>query len=159
MQTVLIVQVAQRTKLMKPFLPFRWPIRTLAGVALACALGQDAFAQSGTWINTAGGSWTNAGNWSGGVIAAGAGNTANFSTLVLPAGVTNTLDGAQTIGNLVFGDVGNAFGWTLNTGAGGPLTLAVASGSPIINVSNQTALIGAQLAGTNGLTKTGNGTL
>jgi autotransporter-associated beta strand protein len=144
---------------MKTFSPFHWPLRTLAGVALSCALAQSAFAQSGTWVNTAGGSWTNVNNWSGGVIAAGAGNTANFSTLVLPAGVTNTLDGAQTIGNLVFGDVGNAFGWTLNAGAGGPLTLAVASGSPVINVSNQTALIGVQLAGTNGLTKTGAGTL
>ena len=67
-----------------------------------------------------------------------------------------TLDGAQTIGNLRFGDAGNAYGWTLNTGSAGPLTLA---GTPVIIVSNQTTTIGLVLAGTVGLGKGGPGTL
>ena len=51
------------------------------------------------------------------------------------------------------------YGWTLSTGSGDPLTLAVSSGSPVINVTNQTLTITAALAGTSGLTKTGPGTL
>lgn len=113
-------------------------------------------AASGTWSDLNGGSWANSANWSGGTIATGSGNTADFSTLTLGSSPTLTLDGAQTIGNLKFGDVGNAYGWTLNTGSGGPLTLA---GTPVIIVSNQTTTVGLVLAGTVGLGKGGLGTL
>ncbi len=72
---------------------------------------------------------------------------------------TVTLDGAQTIGNLTFGDTGNTYSWMLNPGGVGPLTLAVSNGLPLITVNNQTTTIGTVLAGTNGLAKTGSGTL
>ena len=116
-------------------------------------------AASGVWTNRLGGSWTNAANWSPNVIASGAGNIADFSQLTLSGAPTVTLDGAQTIGNLIFGDQGNLYGWTLNTGSGGPLALAVSSGSPTITVNNQTASIGLVLDGANGMTKAGAGTL
>jgi autotransporter-associated beta strand protein len=111
-----------------------------------------------TWTNLAGGSWTNTANWTNGVVADGTGVTADFSTLDLNSDATVALDGARTIGNLVFGDSAPDHSWTLNPGAGGPLTLS-AAGSPLIMVNNQTATIAVTLAGTQGLTKTGFGTL
>lgn len=114
-----------------------------------------ARAQSGTWANPAGGSWAVTTNWAAGIIASGSGNTADFSALKLTASPTVTLDANWTIGNLIFGDTGNTYGWTLNTGSAGTLTLA---GSPLITVDGQTSTIGAVLSGS-GFTKTGSGTL
>ena len=108
------------------------------------------------WTQLAGGSWTNGANWLNNIKATGADNTADFSTLSLTADTTVTLDGSNTVGHLRFDDQGvNKYAWTLNTGSKGPLTLAVSSGSPVIS-NNVAATIGAVIAGTNGLTKTGN---
>jgi fibronectin-binding autotransporter adhesin len=111
------------------------------------------------WTQSAGGSWTNNANWLNNLKGTGADNTADFSTLSLTASTIVTLDGTNTIGNLRFDDQsGNSNAWTLNTGSKGPLTLAVSSGSPVIS-NNVTTTIGAVIAGTNGLTATGFGTL
>ena len=75
------------------------------------------------FTNTAGGSWATAANWQNSTIASGAGVAADFSTLALTSAPTVTLDGARTVGDLLFGDTNNSYGWTLNTGTGGPLTL------------------------------------
>lgn len=110
---------------------------------------------SGTWINLAGGSWTTATNWLGDVMADGVGSTADFSTLTLPADTTVTLDGAKPLGNLIFDDQNTTKStWTLTTGSGGPLTLAVASGTPTVT-SNAPTTISTVLAGTQGLQKEG----
>ena len=133
-----------------------WNFTTIASIAAN---------QSGIWTNPLGGSWATAANWSNSVIAAGSGDTADFSELTLPANATVTLDGWQTadgtpvIGNLIFGDLGHACGWTLNSGTGGPLTLAVGSGSPTITVNGQTSTLGLVLAGAQRLTKAGPGAL
>jgi autotransporter-associated beta strand protein len=120
-------------------------------------------AQSGVWTANSGGnasgSWATAGNWSGGTIAAGADSTANFSTLDITDLSVVTLDGARTIGSLVFGDTTPSTNWFLNTGSAGPLTLAVSSGAPTITVNNQAATLGVAIAGSAGLTKLGDGTL
>ena len=78
--------------------------RTIA-TALISALflmAHAAQAQNGTWTNLvsgdASGSWTTTANWNNGVIADGAGNTANFSTLDISTNSLVTLDGARTIG-------------------------------------------------------------
>ena len=141
-------------------------MKTLGRIVLAYSLltgaifVNTAFAQNGTWINPNGGSWSNPANWQGGTIANGTDNTADFSTLTLSADATITLDGAQTVGNLIFGDLAGAHNWFLNTGTGGPLTLSVsATPSPAITVNNQTTTIGAILAGTQGVSQNGNGTL
>jgi fibronectin-binding autotransporter adhesin len=145
-------------------------IGSLAVSAFVAALfllrGANAAAQSGTWTNNPGGnasgSWTNTGNWNGGVIAAGQDNTADFSTLDLTADSTVTLDGARTIGNLTFGDAVAGNNWNLNTGSAGPLTLAVSSGQPTINTVNGSNSINAVLLSSalpGGITKSGNGTL
>ena len=108
-----------------------------------------------TWNNMAGGSWIVASNWVHNVVAGGANVTADFSQLTLSGNTTVTFDSAPVIGNLVFGDLGNKYAWTLNTGS---LTLA-ATNPPTITVNNQAATINPPLAGVSGLTKAGPGTL
>jgi rhamnogalacturonan endolyase len=109
---------------------------------------------NGIWISPANGNWSATTNWTGGSIAAGAGNSGDFSTLSLPANLTVTLDSARTIGSLIFGDTTAAYNWTL---AGtNPLTLGT---TPTIEVVNQSATLSTPLAGTNGLTKIGAGSL
>ena len=62
---------------------------------------------------------------------------------------------------MVFDDLNPAtkHNWTLSTGTGGPLTLAVSSGTPAIAVKSATNTISAVVAGTQGFTKTGAGYL
>ena len=134
-------------------------IGLLSGLCLLFCAVNVSFATSGTWNNPAGGSWTNSANWNGGVIATNTDATADFSTLNLTADATVTLDRARTVGNLIFGDTTPDHNWTLNTGSAGPLTLAVSSGTPTINVSNQTATLGVVLASSQGFAKNGAGTL
>ncbi|MCX6922071.1 MAG: autotransporter-associated beta strand repeat-containing protein, partial [Verrucomicrobia bacterium] len=107
------------------------------------------------WVNPAGGSWPTAENWSNSIVADGSGMTADFSTLALPADTTVTLDGARTIGKLVFDDRNaTRHSWTLTADSAGPLTLAVGSGAPVIS-NNVPVTLDVGLVGTQGLTKTG----
>lgn len=121
----------------------------------------SAPAGSGVWTNLLGGSWASANNWSGGLIAGGIDAAADFSTLNLAAHRTVTLDGARTIGSLIFDDLNPSLehNWTLSTGTGGPLTLATSSATPNLAVKSATNIISAVLAGTQGFTKTGAGYL
>ena len=115
-------------------------------------------AGSGVWTNLLGGSWTNGLNWSGGVAASGADAVADFSALNLAADRTVTLDGARTVGALIFDDLNLVdHKWTVSTGTGGPLTLATASGTPNLIGKNATNTISAVVAGTQGFTKWGDG--
>jgi autotransporter-associated beta strand protein/YVTN family beta-propeller protein len=117
-----------------------------------------AQAASGTWTNRNGGSWTNAVNWNGGVIADGSGSTANFSTLNLPADTAVTLNLARTNGNLTFDDQnGTKHNWVLNPGGASQLTLA--GGTPTITVNSATSTVNVVLSGTAGLAKAGAGKL
>jgi autotransporter-associated beta strand protein len=111
------------------------------------------------WTNAAGGSWNTSANWSGNIIPNAVGANTDFSTLDLTNDATVTLDGSKTVGQLNFGDTTPSNNWSINTGSGGPLTLALGSGMPAITVNNQTAAINATLAGTQGLAKNGAGTL
>ena len=123
---------------------------------------------SGTWINAAsGGLWSNGTNWLGGVVANGAGSTADFNTLNLLANNTVRLDSPRTLGNLVFGDTNTTSpaSWTLD-GNGDPsngLALSVASGNPSITVNalgaGATVNITTPVVSATGLTKAGSGTL
>ena len=62
-----------------------------------------AVAGSAVWANFGGGSWGLPGNWLNDLIPT-SGVTADFSPLTLGAATFVTLDGPQTVGNLVFGD-------------------------------------------------------
>ena len=132
-----------------------------AALMVAAALPLRAPAQSGTWTNLLGGSWQTAGNWNGGTIASGADATADFSTLNLGANGAVSLDGNVTVGALLFTDTAATYyNWTVNPGTpAGILTLDVTAGAPVINVATATTTIAASIAGADGLTKQGRGTL
>jgi fibronectin-binding autotransporter adhesin len=142
----------------------RLPILAAALVA-AGALPSIASAQSSSWTQAGTGfvwNWSTPGNWNGGIVADGANNTATFATTGLTTGVLINLDTPRTIGNLVFDNPTNAFGWTIQgTNA---LTLSNAGGSTI-TVNNTgavapavvSATISAPLSGA--FTKAGTGNL
>ncbi len=141
----------------------RWHIVGRAGRTLAVFLAALAVTlmscnrltaqTNGVWKATASGSaagtnlWSTGSNWQGSNIADGSGAIADFSQITLTTNETAHLNSPRTIGNLVFGDVGNTFGWTLdnNTNSANVLTLAVPSGTPSITVNNQMATIAARL--------------
>jgi autotransporter-associated beta strand protein len=115
---------------------------------------------NGVWIADADGNWSDADNWSGGIIAAGGGYTADFSTVSLTADHTITLDASRSIGTLRFGDSSGGRNWVLASTGAAALTLDSGSTTPPSVVVNQnTATLQAPLAGANGFTKSGPGTL
>jgi autotransporter-associated beta strand protein len=120
---------------------------------------QSVVAQSGVWNNPGGGSWSSQSNWSGSQVAGGIQADADFSSIDLASDATVTLNGARTVGNLLFGDSGPSHDWSLRKGTSGGLTLDVTSGNPVISVINRTVTIGVDLFGSDGLTKEGTGTL
>jgi autotransporter-associated beta strand protein len=131
------------------------------------AAAPNTQAANGTWTNLLGtngvaignasGSWANVTNWNNGVIANGVDNTADFSTLDITSNSIVTLDGARTIGNLVFGDTTPSTNWVLNPGTGGTLTLNGIAGTPTITANNGSNTISVVVAGTNGFNKAGPG--
>lgn len=111
------------------------------------------------WIGAGGGSWADANNWIYGNVVGGVDSFADFSNLALNSSPTVGLDGARTVGSLAFADSANAFGWTLVSGSGGPLTLGVSTGVPQWAVLNQSVVMQGGLAGIQGFVKSGDGTL
>lgn len=130
-------------------------------IAVSTALAGMAAAQSGTWTSlTTGGNWSAIANWNGGAgpVADGSGNTANFSTVDLPAGAfTVNLDTVRTIGSLNFSDtdaVNTAGTWIL----AGANSLTLAGGTPTITAGVNTT-VNPVLSGAAGLIKSGAGNL
>ena len=115
--------------------------------------------QRDSWTNDASSIWSDGTNWFNGTVASGVDATADFSTITITTNRFVTLDVPETIGSAIFGNAGTLANtnWILNSSGGSVLTLAV-SGSPTVNVTN-IAVVGAPIAGTQGLTKIGNGTL
>lgn len=138
-------------------------------VRVTDAAGQNAFAivaisvttftASGTWIADASASWGEANRWSGGVVATGAGQTADFSTINITANRTVTLDTSRSIGTLRFGDTSGAQSWTITNSDGSALTLDTGSATQPSLVVTNTATLAVPLAGTNGFVKNGPGML
>lgn len=120
---------------------------------------------SATWTATGGGFWNTPGNWQEGIVATGSGLTADFSTLNITSDTVVNLDSPRTIGTLVFGDTvtGTAAGWTLanNSVAGNTLTLAGTTPRVTVNAlgTGKSATISAVVAGSEGVTKDGSGSL
>src|SRR5437899_9654975 len=118
----------------------------------------DLNAANGTWTQVGGGSWTNAANWSTGIIADGSGSTANFGSISLSADAIVSLDSSRTIGNLTFDDQNTTkHGWVLVPGVAGSLTLA--GGTPTITVGSSTTRLDTVIGGASGLSKAGPGKL
>jgi M6 family metalloprotease-like protein len=116
---------------------------------------------NGTWIQTAAGpfNWGDIANWSGGTVAAGADRTASFTPNITAAQTVN-LESARTIGNISFTDSTTA-SHDLTISGANILTLSRTSGTPTIDVTQSGRLltIGSVIAGSNGLKKSGAGTL
>jgi len=132
----------------------------IAVVALSLMLPAPVAAQSGTWTQATAGTynWSSTGNWQGGTVADGANNAATFTTANLTGPLNVTLDTDRTIGTLVFDNPTNTFPWAINGTT--TLTLSNAAQPTIaVNNANLTSTVGVTLAGTQGLNKTGAGTL
>ncbi len=130
--------------------------------AIAGSAPEPASGADGTWSAAAHGNWSDAGNWLGGAVADGSGNTAYFNAVDVPGGgITATLDAGRAIGNLTFGDTNTdtAGSWMVS----GANTLTLAGGTPTVTVEQlgvgATATIATVIAGSSGLTKAGPGTL
>jgi autotransporter-associated beta strand protein len=134
----------------------------LATALAALLSAQSANALDGTWTRTTAGpfNWDDVANWSSGAgpIADGVGSTANF-TSNLTASQTVNLSVAQTIGNINFDDQPGSNDLTIS--GANALTLDVTTGSPsiFVNGGGRILTISAKVSGTDGLTKTGGGTL
>lgn len=123
---------------------------------------------NGVWTSTtSGGYWSANGNWLGGIVADGSGTTADFSTIELPEDITVHLDAPRTVANIIFGDedITSAASWNIDSNGNPANTLTLANGSAVPSITVGTlgvgaqTIVGASLAGTNGLNKAGAGTL
>ncbi len=147
-----------------------------AASLVTLSFSASAFAQGSSWTSTTGGLWSDVANWSGGVVADGAGNTAAFGVdllgnpIVDPTGdIVINLDSSRTIGRLSFGDADttSAAGWTLgNNGLlGNMLTLdgAGVEGGNVISVGplgdGKAVTISADIVANGPMTKDGAGAL
>jgi autotransporter-associated beta strand protein len=146
-------------KLMKPK-PNMFNISSFAAIYLLTV--SAALAQSGTWTPTTAGpfDWTDAAteNWSGGTVASGADNTANFTSNITVNQLVNLAE-ARTIGNIVFNDASN----DLTISGDNILTLATTSPAiPTLSVTGgatRLLTIATEIAGDDGLRKDGIGRL
>lgn len=110
------------------------------------------------WAVDNDGNWSDSANWKNQVIADGIGVTGDFNSFPQTFFTSVTLDSDRTLGRLVFGNP-DPNDWTVASYNNSILTLATSSGAPVIEVASQTAIISAALAGNQGLTKSGPGTL
>src|SRR5438552_18860860 len=83
----------------------------VAAVSAVLAAAGAANAANGTWTSTTSGLWSDTTKWSGGIIADGASNLADFSTLNITADTTVSLDSSRTIGLLKFSDTTQSNQW------------------------------------------------
>ena len=106
---------------------------------------------NGTWANAAGGNWSAPANWLDAVVAGGAGKSASIT---MATAVTITQDApSATIGHLFLANANHNI-------QGNPLTLDADTGSSQIDVASGTdTTLSLPVAGNDGLTKTGAGSL
>ena len=131
---------------------------SIGAVFLVVTAAGTARAQS-TWLPTSGTvAWTTGTAWSNGSIPNSTGALAVFPTAAVGASVlsstvsTGTINFTAASGNLVLAGSNGVIDDVI--------TLATASGSPTVNVNGSSQLyFYTDLAGTQGYTKTGNGTL
>jgi autotransporter-associated beta strand protein len=122
----------------------------------------------GVWARTtSGGLWGDNANWVGGIVAHGASTTANFSAIEIPEDIIVRLDAPRTVTNLIFGDddVTSPASWMIDDNGDATNTLTLVSGAAAPNITvnplspGAIVRIAAPLAGSNGFTKAGAGTL
>ncbi len=112
---------------------------------------------NGVWAVDANGLWSSSANWVSGVVADGAGFTADFSKVNITADRTVWVDSPKVIGGLIFGDVSGGQNWLLYPTNEGVLTLG--GSAPYILVTNNSVTVAVPVGGANGFTKLGPGRL
>jgi autotransporter-associated beta strand protein len=126
----------------------------LAASSLFSVSQSHAQDQDGSWLGDSAGDWTDGTKWTDGLIANGADFKATFGN-VITAATTITLNGNRTIGNITASDTSHNYTLTGNT-----LTLDRTSGVPVIEVvSSRELTIESIVAGSDGMQKSGGGTL
>lgn len=113
----------------------RIPILMLLVALTATILGHpdSAKAQNGTWNVDADGLWSDTNNWLVGIIADGAGNMADFSTVPITAQRNVILDSSRTLGALNIGENVLSYYYQNFTGYnGGVLTLDNNGKTPVL---------------------------
>jgi autotransporter-associated beta strand protein len=112
---------------------------TTYGLAYLATANAPAY---GVWVSAVSGSWSNSGNWTGGVPdVAGAAAAINASTT---AALTVTLDAPQTVGTLLLGNSGSATkGYTLAGSGSNTLTLDNSGSNAAITVTGGSQAIDA----------------
>ena len=116
----------------------------------------------GAWTTAGSGLWSGTGNWANGAVANGTGFIADFSQVDLTANSTVTLDASRNIAGLIFGATsGSTYNWIVNNSGGSTLSLNNngLTTMPTIAVTNNMATLNLPVNSTNGLAKTGAGTL
>jgi autotransporter-associated beta strand protein len=115
-------------------------------------------ADNGTWSLAGNGVWDTAGNWYNSVVADGSGYTAWFTNGITASRVVFPY-AAKTIGNIYVNDndATPTHAWSINDGSNA-FTLAVASGSPLLNCITRLNLLPV-VYGNQGFTKIGLGVL
>lgn len=104
------------------------------------------------------GFWSETAKWLESAIPNGEEIPVDFQTTVEAADTTVTLDSNRTVGAMTFGNA-NPINWTIAASNGAVLTLDNGAAAPAITVAANTATIAAPLAGTDGLSVGGAGTL
>ncbi len=141
-------------------LALSFPVVLFVAISSIASAVQGA---NGTWTDINSNDWSNlnTSSWLTGIVADGSGNTADFSTIDLPADIAVNVVDARTIGNMVFGDtetVNTPASWNLS---GNTITLLGTTPTITVNAlgAGKTATIANVIAGTAGMTKAGPGTL
>jgi autotransporter-associated beta strand protein len=113
----------------------------------------------GTWILNNADYWNNPVDWAGGIVANGTDKTAFFTTDISPQ-TTIFANTPRSIGNITFTDSPTA-SHDLQLSGSSTLTLDSSSGAPVIDVTQtgRFLTLAGPIAGNDGLTKNGSGTL
>src|SRR6266853_5454564 len=133
-------------------------MKNLSRIALASTIALiviatpgPIMAQSGSWNVDADGNWSDSANWLNGIIANGAGNTADFSTTPITAQRTVTLDTSRTIGTINIGEVNLSYYYQNFVSANASVLTMDNSGSTPVLISSGYRQFYVPLAGANGL--------
>ena len=110
------------------------------------------------WRNSRGGTWSTAMNWRTGAVPVTTGSdTLSFADADLIFDATLNLDANPTVGGLLFGDVLPSHNWLVS--GSGSFVLAPTTGTPVIEVVNQTTELAVPLQSSLGFRKQGAGRL
>lgn len=128
-----------------------------SAVAQATAIN-SSLTPAYAWRNSRGGTWSTAMNWRTGAVPVTTGSdTASFADADLIFDATLNLDANPTVGGLLFGDVLPSHNWLVS--GNGSFVLAPTSGTPVIEVVNQTTELAVPLQSSLGFRKQGAGRL